>query len=85
MIYKRKDKNISILLMCIRTIIIIIRTIIIIIIIIIIIDLKASSKDVRFIRRSVKKLFMGCIASIARYSFSNMTSARASLRLSYEI
>jgi hypothetical protein len=72
MIYKREDKNISILLMCIR-------------IIIIIMDLKASSKDVQFVRRSVKKLFMGCIASIAQYSFSSMTSARASLRLSYEI
>jgi hypothetical protein len=73
MIYKREDKNISILLMCIR------------IIIIIIMDLKASSKDVQFVRRSVKKLFMSCIASIAQYSFSSMTSARASLRLSYEI
>jgi hypothetical protein len=73
MIYKRKDKNISILLMCIS------------IIIIIMMDLKASSKDVRFLRRSVKKLFMSCIASIARYSFSSMTSARASLKLSYEI
>jgi hypothetical protein len=72
MIYKREDKNISILLMCIR-------------IIIIIMDLKASSKDVQFVRRSVKKLFMSCIASIAQYSFSSMTSARASLRLSYEI
>jgi hypothetical protein len=71
MIYKREDKNISILLICIR--------------IIIIMDLKASSKDVQFVRRSVKKLFMGCIASIAQYSFSSMTSARASLRLSYEI
>ena len=70
MIYKREDKNISILLMCIR---------------IIIMDLKASSKDVQFVRRSVKKLFMSCIASIAQYSFSSMTSARASLRLSYEI
>ena len=74
MIYKRKDKNISILLMCIS-----------IIIIIIIMDLKASSKDVQFLRRSVKKLFIGCIASIAQYSFSSMTSARASLILSYEI
>ena len=73
MIYKRKDKNISILLMCIS------------IIIIIIMDLKASSKDVQFLRRSVKKLFIGCIASIAQYSFSSMTSARASLILSYEI
>ena len=73
MIYKRKDKNISILLMCIN------------IIIIIIMDLKASSKDVQFLRRSVKKLFIGCIASIAQYSFSSMTSARASLILSYEI
>jgi hypothetical protein len=72
MIYKRKDKNISILLMCISKIIIIM-------------DLKASSKDVRFLRRSVKKLFMSCIASIAQYSFSSMTSARASLKLSYEI
>lgn len=72
MIYKRKDKNISILLMCIS-------------IIIIIMDLKASSKDVQFLRRSVKKLFIGCIASIAQYSFSSMTSARASLILSYEI
>jgi hypothetical protein len=71
MIYKREDKNISILLICIR--------------IIIIMDLKASSKDVQFVGRSVKKLFMGCIASIAQYSFSSMTSARASLRLSYEI
>jgi hypothetical protein len=56
-----------------------------IIIIIIIMDLKASSKDVQFLRRSVKKLFIGCIASIAQYSFSSMTSARASLILSYEI
>jgi hypothetical protein len=72
MIYKRKDKNISILLMCISKIIIIM-------------DLKASSKDVQFVRRSVKKLFMSCIASIAQYSFSSMTSARASLKLSYEI
>src|SRR3712207_6935087 len=40
---------------------------------IIIIDLKASSKDVQFVRRSIKKLFMGCIASIAQYSFSSMT------------
>ena len=53
--------------------------------IIIIIDLKASSKDVQFVRRSVKKLFMSCITSIAQYSFSSMTSARASLKLSYEI